>query len=271
MTERFLHRNDAPFGEKLWAKIDETVVAAAKSQMTARRMLPTQGPFGLGMRDYPSQDKPLDEKTVGSAKMTAPCVMPLVMIYSKFSLPIRDVAAFEECGMPIDLGRAAAAAIDCARQEDALLFNGAKSLGLEGLTTASGGHSIKLSSWDNVGTAAEDMIRAITAMDKAGFPGPYTLALSPDLYNFLFRRYPQGNQTELEHIGQMITDSIVKAPGISSGGVLLCSCGQCTSIVLGRDLVTSFIGPTGNTYEFMVSESIALCLNQPEAICVLKK
>jgi uncharacterized linocin/CFP29 family protein len=213
----------------------------------------------------------MNEKTIGTAHMSVPCVTPLVMIYSEFSLPIRDVVAFEATGCPLDLSQAARAAIDCARQEDTLVFTGAKSTGLEGLATISGSQSLKLNAWDSIGTAGEDMIRAITLLDKAGFSGPYALGLSPERYNLLLRRYPQGNQTELEHIRQMITDGITKASLIPSGGVLLCGCGQCTSIVLGQDLSTSYIGPSGNTYEFVVSESIAVCLSQPEAICVLKK
>ena len=271
MAEKFLHREGAPFSEKVWEKIDETVVAAAKSRLAGRRLIQIQGPYGLGLKALSSGDKPVDEKTAGNAKMTAGCVTPLVIIKSGFALPVRDIAAFEQCDLPLDLGDAAKAAIDCAQQEDNLIFNGSKTIGLKGVMNIDGSQSVKLKQWDDVGTAADDIIRAVTTLDKAGFHGPYALGLSNELYNLLFRRYPQGNQTELEHIRQIITDGIVKASAIPSGGILLCTCGPFASIVLGQDLMTGFIGPSNNEYEFAVFESVALKLIEPASICILKK
>jgi len=270
MSAKFLQRDDAPFGGQVWEKIDDTVVAAAKGQLCGRRLLHVKGPYGLGLKALPSADKPVSDKTAGDAKMTAACVTPLAMIQSEFSLAIRDVAAFEQSGLPLDLGDAAKAAIDCARQEDNLIFNGSKALGLKGLLNIEGTHSVKLKSWDDVGAAADNIIQAVTALDGAGFHGPYAMALTPKLYNLLFRRYPQGNATELEHLNQIISDGIVKAPAVQAGGILLCTSGPFANIVLGQDLMTGFNGPAGNAYEFPVSESVALWLTQPEAICILK-
>jgi uncharacterized linocin/CFP29 family protein len=270
MSEKYLHRDDTAFGGKVWEKIDETVVAAAKSQLCGRRLLHTQGPYGLGLKALPSPDKPVNEKTTGGVTMMTSCSTPLAMIQSRFTLPVRDIAAFEQSGLPLDLGDVAKAAIECAQQEDNLIFNGSKTLGLKGLLNIEGGHSAKLKSWDDIGSAADDLIQAVTVLDGAGFHGPYALALAPKLYNLLFRRYPQGNSTELEHIRQIITDGIVKAPAMRAGGILLCTSGPFANIALGQDLMTGFIGPGANQYEFLVSESIALWLRQPEAVCVLK-
>jgi uncharacterized linocin/CFP29 family protein len=270
MSAKFLQRDDAPFGGQVWEKIDNTVVAAARGQLCGRRLLQVKGPYGLGLKALPSADKPVSDKTAGDAKMTASCVTPLAMIQSEFSLAIRDVAAFEQSGLPLDLGDAAKAAIDCARQEDNLIFNGSRALGIKGLLNIEGTHSVKLKPWDDVGAAANDIIQAVTALDGSGFHGPYALALVPKLYNLLYRRYPQGNATELEHLSQIVTDGIVKAPAVLAGGILLCTSGPFANIVLGQDLMTGFNGTAGNGYEFPVSESVALWLTQPEAVCVLK-
>lgn len=271
MSEKFLHRKDAPLGEKTWEKIDETVIAAAKSQLGGRRLIKTKGPYGLGLKAMYSSDSTVDEKTVSGAKMTVSCVTPLVMIQSEFTLAARDIAAFEQSGLPLDLNNAAKAAINCAQQEDNLIFNGSKTLGLKGLLNIDGGRSAKLKRWNNIGTAADDILRAVRLLDDAGFHGPYALGLSVELYNRLFRRYPQASATEFEHIRQFVTDGIIKAPAIPSGGILLCTCCPFADIVLGQDITAGFVGPSGSNYEFIVSESVALRLTQPEAICVLKK
>ena len=271
MFEQFLHRNDAPISEKTWEAIDKTIVGAATSQLSGRRLIKAQGPYGLGLKAICSSDTAINEKTVVDAKMTVSCVTPLVMIRSSFTLPIRDIAAFEQSGQPLELNCAAKAAIDCARQEDSLVFNGSKTAGFKGLLNAENSGSIKLKSWTKIGTAADDMLRAVKLLDKAGFHGPYTMALSVDLYNMLFRRYTQGGRTEFEHLKQFITDGIIKAPGISSGGVVICTSGPYAQIIIGQDLMTGFIGPGDNEYEFVVSESVTLRLLEHAAICVLKE
>ena len=247
------------------------MVAAAKSQLCGRRLIRTKGPYGLALKTLSSGDKSVDEKKTGNVDILTGCVTPLVMIQAKFTLAVRDIAAFEQCRLPLDLSNAAQAAVECARQEDDVIFNGHTSSSLRGLLAIDKNQSIKLKSWDETGAAVEDMIQAVTILDKSGFHGPYALGLSPELYNQLYRRYPQGNGTELEHLRQIITDGIVKVPAISSGGVLLCTGDSLTAIVLGQDLMTGYIGPAGSQFEFSLSESIALWLTQPKSICLLKK
>ena len=58
---------------------------------------------------------------------------------------------------------------------------------------------------------------------------------------------------------------------ISSGGIFLNVGRQFASIVLGQDLMTSFVGPSGSNYEFNVTETAALRLVCPEAICILQQ
>jgi len=129
---------------------------------------------------------------------------------------------------------------------------------------------MKLSAWDKVGVAADDLIKAITILDNAGFHGPYTLALAPNRYNLLLRLYERGRYSEIEHIGTMITDGIFKAPILESGGVLLASGRQYASIVIGQDMTIGFVGPAGDQIEFTISESLTPHIRQPQAICVLK-
>lgn len=270
MSEKYLNRKDAPFGDQVWEKIDHAVTAAAKSQLCGRRLISIMGPYGLGLKALPTGDCPVDERLPEGVQMAAGCVTPLALIHKEFSLPVRDVAAFEQSSLPLDLGQAAKAAIDCARQEDTLVFEGSKALATKGLLNTDRINTVKLKPWDEVGAAAQNVIEALTALDGKGFHGPYALALAPKLYNLLYRRYPQGNATELEHVGQIVTDGVVKAPAITSGGVLLCTGGPFASIVLGQDLMTGFVGPAGSNYEFIISETLALWLREPASVCVLK-
>lgn len=266
----YLHREDAPFSEGVWQKIDQVVTEAAKSQLSARRLIHIEGPYGLGLSALPGADEVVAEGGEGAPELLVSPARQVALVRKGFRLGARGIAAFEQRGLPLDLGSAAAAAIACARQEDDLLHNGSKAVGAQGLLNAKGVQTSKLKPWDKVGAAADDVIAAVTRLDEAGFHGPYALGLAPDRYNLLFRRYNQGNQTEMEHLRALVTDGIVKAPAIGSGGVLLATGRQYATIVVGQDLVTAFVGPAGGDYEFVLAESIMLRLLQPAAVCVLK-
>lgn len=262
MASKYLAREDAPFGSETWEMLDTAMVEAAKGQLVGRRLLHVEGPFGLGLKVVPLQDVETEAGLFVSEVLSVP------LIHKTFTLNTRDLVSFEREGMGLDTNAVAEAAIACARLEDELIFDGTPQM--PGLLTVEGANELALSAWAEVGTAAEDVIQAVTSLDGAGFHGPYCLALAPQRYNLLFRRYPTGNFSEIEHVRTMVTEGVFKAPILKSGGVLLASGRQYASIVLGQDMTIGFIGPAGEEIEFSISESLALRVRQPQAICVLK-
>ena len=62
---------------------------------------------------------------------------------------------------------------------------------------------------------------------------------------------------------------MIKAPVLKKGGVLLASGRQYCSLVIGQDMSIGYNGPAGDALEFSISESLALLIRAPEAICVL--
>ncbi len=262
MANKYLAREDAPFGAETWKMLDSVMKEAAKSQLAGRRLLHIEGPFGLGLKTVPLQDVEVEPGVIVGE------FLPVLLIQKTFALSVRDLASYERDGITLNTSAVIEAAMECARLEDEVIFNG-KSL-LPGLLTADGANELQLSPWDEVGEAAEDIIKAMTTLDKAGFHGPYSLALAPSRYNLLFRRYPRGNFSEMEHVKTMVTEGVFKAPMLESGGVLLASGRQFASIVLGQDMTIGFVGPTGEEIEFSISESLVPVIRQPQAICVLK-
>ena len=262
MSNKYLGREGAPLGADTWQVLDEAMKAAARGQLVGRRLLPVEGPFGLGLKAVPLRD----EETEGG--LVASAMLPVVAIREEFTLGARDLASHEQSGLALDPRAVFDAAVACARREEGLIFHGAA--GAPGLLTVEGADVLELPAWDETGQAASDLMQAITNLDRAGFPGPYTLALAPERYNLLYRLYPQGKQSELEHVQAMVGAGVFKALALESGGVLLALSGRCASIVLGQDMSIGFIGPAGDQLEFSISESLALRIQHPQAICVLK-
>lgn len=263
MANKYLSREDAPIEAGTWEILDRTMLEAAKSVLSGRRILHIDGPYGLGLKAVPLSDPEAESAPVTSL------VMPLALISKSFTVAKRDLAAFERDGIMLDTKPVATAAIECARLEDELVFKGTKDT--PGLLTTKGCNQLKLSPWGEVGTAAEDIIKAITLLDGSGFHGPHCLALAPNRYNLLLRRYPTGNISELEHVKTMVTEGVIKAPVLESGGILLASGRQYASIVLGQDMTVGFIGPVSERLEFSVSESLTPFVRAPKAICLLKE
>ncbi len=262
MANKYLAREDAPFGSEIWSALDETMKEAATSQLVGRRLLHLDGPVGLGLKTIPLPDA-VDEES----GLLVSSTLPVPLIQQPFTMGLRDLASHESEGTFLDTRPVAEAAIAMAKKEDGLIFNGAA--GMPGLMTADGANACDLSDWDEVGTAANDLIEAVTQLDAAGFHGPYTLALAPERYNKLYRLYTRGKQTEMEHLASIVTDGIHKAPILEEGGVLLATGRQYASIVMGQDMTIGFIGPAGDEIEFNISESLALRIRRPQAICAL--
>jgi uncharacterized linocin/CFP29 family protein len=239
------------------------MMEAAKSQLVGRHLLHIEGPFGLGLKAVPLQDAEAKSGLITSQ------VIPVPLIQTTFTIGMRDLANYERDGVSLDTSAVAKAAIECANMEDNLIFNGAP--GVPGLLTMKGANELALSAWNEVGMAAEDIIRAMTALDNAGFHGPYCLALAPSRYNLLFRRYERGNFSEMEHVKTMVTEGVFKAPILKSGGVLLASGRQFATIVLGQDMTIGFVGPAEGKLEFSISESLVPLIRQPQAVCILKE
>ena len=266
MANKYLGREDAPFGDEIWGMLDEVVISVAKAQLSGRKLLNIEGPHGLQMKSFPLLDKVVSENCT---TLTSSAVMPIPMIETIFSLGTRDLATFEETGFSLDTSAVAKAAMCAAAAEDELVFQGNEALGIQGLLTSEGAQQVKLGNWEDIGTAASDIINAVTTLDEAGFHGPYLLALAPALYNKLHRLYPQGYQIELQHIESIVGGSVIKASGIKSGGVLIAEGNQYATILIGQDMTTGFVGPEESSLKFKITESLVPYIKVPASICVL--
>lgn len=77
--------------------------------------------------------------------------LPLPLIYKDFWVLGRDLETNRQFGLPLDTGKASAAAAACAQAEDHLLFAGDLSLGLPGLRTVEGHQTQAMSDWEQEG------------------------------------------------------------------------------------------------------------------------
>ena len=261
MADRYMARDDAPIEPETWKAMDAATVETARSILVGRRMLPVEGPYGFGLKSVPLEDLQLEEDVYASSSI------PVAAIQTGFTLGKRDLADYERDGLPLNLNPLVDAAIRAAEHEDSIILKGGP--GLYGLLNYEGINVQALSSWEELGAAPADIIKAVIDLDNAGYHGPYALALSPRRYDTLYRRHPIGAFSELEQIQTIATEGVFKAPVLEKGGLIVNTGRIYASIVLGQDMTIAFIGPTKENLEFAIVESLALIIRRAGAICAL--
>jgi len=262
----YLNRGQAPFGDAVWAQIDNAAVEAAQGLLTGRRFLEIEGPYGPGLTTIEvGNDDYCRQPAEGEAGAVMGHALSVPMLRKSFRLSIRRVASYLDNGQPLNIMPAQDAAEALAAREEDFIYNGQPNMNLPGLLTVDGRNTHKGGDWSGVDQALNDVLAAVTTLDEAGFRGPYALALEPVLYNGLFRRYPDSDMLQLEHLRRLCTNGIYKAS--IKGGVLVDQ--RVGALVLGQDLMAGYANQDGIHYHLYVSESLVFRIDEPKAICTI--
>jgi len=256
----------ATIAPDLLNEIEEAAVSAAREVLSGRKILDVDGPYGLGLTALEvGNDDVCREPGPGEASAVVSHALSVPMIYRRFSLSKRRIAAFEETGQPLNFKVVEDAGQAVAAREEEFVYYGQPTFHLPGLLTAEGRNNIKGGNWNNIDEVLDNVIEAVNILDGKGYRGPYGLALAPVLYNNLFRRYPGTDLLQIEHLKRLCPRGIVKAA--IEGGVVVAT--DVGSIVLGQDMQVSYLGPDAAHENFTVNESMVLKVDAPDAICTI--
>lgn len=259
-------KNSEAVTPALLKQIEEAAVSAACDVISGRRIIDVEGPYGIGLTTVEvGNDDQCREAGPDEAGAVVSHALSVPMIYRGFAISKRRIAAFREMKQPLNLKTVEDAAQAVAAREEEFIYRGQPEFNLSGLLTAPGRQSIKGGNWDNVDEVLNDVITAVNVLDGRGYRGPYGLALAPELYNNLFRRYPGSDLLQIEHLKRLCTRGIVKAD--IEGGVLVAK--DVGSIVLGQDLQISYLSTNAAHEHFSLSESLILKIEAADAICVI--
>ena len=256
--------NDIP--TELMKEIEGAAISAARDILSGRRIIDVEGPYGIGLTTVEvGNDDLCPEAGPDQASAVVSRALSVPMIYRRFAISKRRVAAFRDMGQPLNLKAVEDAAQAVAAREEDFIYHGQPDFHLDGLLTAPGRQSIRAGNWDNVDAVLSDVITAVNVLDGKGYRGPYGLALAPELYNNLFRRYPGSDLLQIEHLKRLCTRGIVKAA--ITGCVLVAR--DVGSIVVGHDLQVSYLSSDAAHEHFSLSESLILKIEAADAICTI--
>ena len=276
----YLQRDQAPLGPDEWAAIDQTVVRTAQSVLVARRFINLVGPFGPGIEALPNDILSggghgvvdlLGTQEGESLRIERRRFLALPLLYKDFWVHWRDLESSRQLGVPLDVGKAAAAAAATAQAEDRLVFDGEPSLDLSGLRTAEGRQTLPMSDWGSMGRAFGDVVEGVRVLTQAGFTGPYALAVSPRLYADLNRIFDDSGVLELEQVEKLARRGVFPTAVLPEPTALLVDSGaQNMDLAVGLDLSTAYLESSNLNHLFRVVESLVLRMRRPGAVCTFE-
>lgn len=277
----FLMREDSPLSECEWAAIDDAVVASARQNMVARRVLSIYGPLGAGLEAVHTNvfGNPTDgavsytgEADNDPVEAKGRAVTPLMIVHKDFRIGWRELELAHQLKLPIDTSAASAAGVFAARAEDSLIFFGNKDSGITGLMNADGRNKLKLTDWSNPPAAVENLVSAVTLLREKGYSQPHAAILSPNLYSSLLKVREGGNSLELEFARTILSGGVFESPSLGANqGIVLALGPQNFDLAVGQDLVASYLETVSMNHVLRVFETIALRIKRPGAICTLEK
>jgi uncharacterized linocin/CFP29 family protein len=276
----YLQRELAPLSPDQWASFDQAVVRTAQSMLVGRRFINLVGPFGPGVEALPSE--PISDSGFGQIDLLGNVeneaitidrrrFLPMPLLYKDFWVHWRDLESSRQFGVPLDVGKPAAAATATAQAEERLIFDGEPSLDLPGLRTVEGRQSLPMSDWGSMGRAFADVVDGVRALTQAGFTGPYALAVSPRLYADLNRIFDTTGVLELEQVEKLARRGVYPAAVLPEPGALLIDSGaQNLDLAVGLDMSTAYVESSNLNHHFRVLESLVLRIRRPGAICTFE-
>lgn len=262
-----LHRELAPISDAAWGEIEEEATRSFKRNSAARRIVDVTGPLGLDTASV----------TLGHrAKIDAPAAgiiahtrlsQPLIEFKIPFTLSREAIDDVDRGAQDSDWDPVRDAAAELARVEDHAIFEGYPAGGITGIRAVASATPIALPA--DVRDYPEALTRATTALRLESVDGPYSLAVSKDVYQLINETSDHGVPIR-DHLQRLLVDGgeIVWAPAIT-GAFLISTRGGDFEMAIGQDVSIGYDSHDADTVTLYFYETFTFLTYTPEAVIPL--
>lgn len=262
-----LHRELAPITSAAWTAIEEEATRTFKRHIAGRRVVDLSGPHGA---DYSAvglgHTTPIaapDEGVQARQRLVA----PLVELRVPFTLSREELDNVERGANDTDLDAVKDAARKVAFAEDRAIFEGYAAANITGIRASSSNPAISLPSDPRL--VPEAVTQALSALRLAGVDGPYSVALSANLYTEVSETSDHGHPIRT-HIERLIPEGeIIWAPAID-GAFVLTTRGGDFDLQLGQDLSIGYLAHDRESVELYFQQSLTFLVYTAEAAVALQ-
>ena len=260
-----LHRELAPVSAAAWADLEDEASRTFRRHVAGRRIVDVAGPDGVQLSAVGTGHQhaidPVSDGVVAHARRS----QPIVELRVPFTVDRQQVDDVQRGAKDADWQPVKDAARQLAFAEDRAIFEGYAAAGIAGVRASSSNPAITLP------TAVLDypnaVSQAVSALRLAGVNGPYTLALSADLYTAVSETSDQGYPIH-EHIARIVDGEIIWAPAID-GAFLLSTRGGDFELHIGQDVAIGYLAHDTTTVQLYLQETLTFLVYTTEAVVTL--
>ncbi|HEY6078093.1 MAG TPA: family 1 encapsulin nanocompartment shell protein [Polyangiaceae bacterium] len=264
-----LKRELAPITSEAWAQIDDEARRVLKLHLAGRKLVDFSGPHGwqLGAVNT-GRLKHIEAAAADSVAHAIRDVLPLVEVRTSFVLRTLELDYAARGADDLDLDPVIAAAERTARAEDSAIFRGFQPGGITGIIQASPHAPVPVSSSSDWPRAVS---RAKEALRLSGVNGPYALAAGPTAYAELTSEGDDGYPLRKRLEESIAEGSLVWAPALEEGAVLLSTRGGDYELTVGQDLSVGYAAHGKDQVELYVTESFTFRVLESKAAVLLRR
>jgi uncharacterized linocin/CFP29 family protein len=264
-----LKRGKAPVVSEAWAQIDEEAQRVLKLHLAGRKLVDFSGPHGWHFGGVNTgRLKHIERGPVEHVAHAIRDVRPLVELRAPITLPILELDYAGRGANDLDLDPVILAAESIARAEDDAIFHGFHDAKITGIIEASPHTPIEVRSaqaWPSAVSAAKEVLR------MAGVNGPYALALGMEAYDELTADGDDGYPLRKRLEERVEEGSLIWAPALKEGAVLLSTRGGDYEITVGQDFSIGYAAHDRTTVELYVTESFTFRVLEDKAAILLRR
>jgi len=264
-----LKRELAPITSEAWQQIDAEARRVLELHLAGRKLVDFSGPHGwkLGGVNTGRLDH-IEKGPVDHVHHAIRVVRPLVELRSPIVLPLLELDYAARGASDLDLDPVIQTAERVAHAEDGAIFHGFKDGRIKGIIESTPHAPIDVTSildWPRALTAAKEVLRL------AGVNGPYALAAGLEAYAELAATGEDGYPLRKRIEENIIDSSIVWAPAVKGGAVLLSTRGGDYELTVGQDLSIGYAGSDRTSVELFLTESFTFRVLEDKAAVFLRR
>jgi uncharacterized linocin/CFP29 family protein len=268
-----LKRKKAPITDEAWKQVDDEATRVLKLHLAGRKIVDFSGPHGwkLGAVNT-GRLGPITKGPAGGAlagvSYAVRVVQPLVELRVPFTMKIEELDYAARGADDLDLDPVIAVAERVAHAEDTAIFHGFEGGDITGIIEASPHKPIAVNTildWPKAVVAGLEVLRA------AGINGPYALALGLQAYDELDADSEDGYPLR-RRLAETLPDvSLVWAPALQGGAVLMSARGGDYELTVGQDLSIGYAVHDRTDVELYLTESFTFRVLEEKAAIFLKR
>jgi uncharacterized linocin/CFP29 family protein len=264
-----LKRKHAPLTDEAWEQVDAEARRVLKLYLAGRRVVDFSGPHGWRLGSVNTgRTEPIAKGPIAGASYALRAVQPLVEVRAPFTMKIAELDDASRGADDLDLDPVIAVAERVARAEDTAIFHGFEGGRITGIVEASPHEPVAVSAildWPRAVVSALEKLRA------AGMNGPYALALGLQGYDELDADsedgYPLRRRIQESHPDV----SLVWAPALRGGAVLVSTRGGDYELTVGQDLSIGYTAHDRTDVELFLTETFTFRVLEEKAAIFLRR